>query len=685
MVPMSVPPPALRSGRMLARSRSPAISVAVLVFAIICGFLSVGIGAHSVTGSAVGGYDIGKDVGVRGPSIIRATRTAHKDGNVRKRRWLEEVHLQEGWLIRSFHSWQVYLYSHGTLYPIPDAQTFHDLGYSNKDTIYEFEDSQLKAFPIGAPLGGANNTQNEVNIINPKNPGAVKSFHNSSNHDRGFVFCGGVHHIPDILGVVHQLRHIWKLNMSVTVAHCGEMDDDAVKYLNGKHINVMNMCVNETVVGMTRDFASHRLRGFFCKAAALVLSPYQETIISDLDVVFFKDPLSVLASRAYQETGAVYFRDKHYSGDCNGAFQTGIRKLFTNLTDGQPSGDGYALYSKIQADANGGSLYWRHESNTSEPCYLNFQDSSLIVFDKARHPMTLHYLAQLLPGFALGYGDKEIYWIANTMADEPFSFEPFLVATYGDCGVLLHFDPADVDNSVAALPLYINAEYIIEKIGLFGINLEFQIPNAYKVVSGSYIPGWGFYKTPAMHSSSCSCYLYGCREMPNATNVLLLRAQWERISRGWKNHNDPGNCINIFKENSWIISQAVSTMIVNQDCVHLGCLSTPVYINSSTTYQRDQNSFCDPVSFDAVPSDDLRQKSLAAQLAPTAPKLADLEVVKASGRAVYMYFVNDSSLHMIPNWSTFLHLNLDISNIHGLSDGELSLFPQGEDVWDGMY
>ena len=58
----------------------------------------------------------------------------------------------------------------------------------------------------------------------------------------------------------------------------------------------------------------------------------------------------------------------------------------------------------------------------------------MVLFHKSRLPNTLHILQRLLPIFTLGYGDKEIYWIAATIANEPFSFEPYLAGTYGDCG-----------------------------------------------------------------------------------------------------------------------------------------------------------------------------------------------------------------------------------------------------------
>ena len=47
----------------------------------------------------------------------------------------------------------------------------------------------------------------------------------------------------------------------------------------------------------------------------------------------------------------------------------------------------------------------------------------------------------MLAGFDIGYGDKEMYWIATTAAQEPFAFEPYLAGALGDCGAIVHFDP----------------------------------------------------------------------------------------------------------------------------------------------------------------------------------------------------------------------------------------------------
>ena len=62
---------------------------------------------------------------------------------------------------------------------------------------------------------------------------------------------------------------------------------------------------------------------------------------------------------------------------------------------------------------------------------------------------------------------QELFWLAATIAGEPYAFEPFMAAYYGDCtSVILHYDPNDAALPLAeARPLYINAEHMVE-VGL---------------------------------------------------------------------------------------------------------------------------------------------------------------------------------------------------------------------------
>lgn len=67
----------------------------------------------------------------------------------------------------------------------------------------------------------------------------------------------------------------------------------------------------------------------------------------------------------------------------------------------------------------------------------------------------------MMKSFNFGYGDKEMYWIAATAAEEDYGFEPFVAGGLGDCGALVHFDPTS-STAETAVPWYINAEYLVD-------------------------------------------------------------------------------------------------------------------------------------------------------------------------------------------------------------------------------
>eukprot|EP01034_Spumella_vulgaris_P031852 gene31852-39344_t len=222
---------------------------------------------------------------------------------------------------------------------------------------------------------------------------------------------------------------------------------------------------------MTHDETKHRLHSWFCKTAAVILSPFRETIVVDLDVVFFQQPDLLFEAPAYRKTGTLFFRDRLTFGRkkqnindkilqdvieeyiVQHSAPLGVYTHLSNLTD--------IAHHKIHDD--GISFFWRNVANRDAPSLDNFQDSSVVVVDRARHPVLLEVLRSLLPTFNLGYGDKEIYWVASIISGEPYSFEPFVNGLYGDCGLLLHYDPRAAHDPLNARPFYMNGEWILEK------------------------------------------------------------------------------------------------------------------------------------------------------------------------------------------------------------------------------
>jgi hypothetical protein len=416
-----------------------------------------------------------------------------------------------------------------------------------------------------------------------------------SNHtkSRGMVLCGGNHMVKDALSVIDQTRIIWKSNLLITVAHCGELNDDNIDYLQAINVTVLDICKNSTgseIFGMSRDHGLKRLKSWFCKTAALILSPYDDTMVVDLDVIWFKNPEVLFDSPAYKQTGSLFFRDKLTHGKMKKVKEG---KVFQDyMEDFLTIEGGFNLTSKLAKDqfsSNGISYFWMNLADREKSVYNNFQDSSVILLDRLTHPETLKVLSRLLPKFSIGYGDKEIYWFAATIAREPFSFEPFFCSIYGDCsGLMMHFDPGDILDPSNARAMYINAEWYLSKIKVLGIEYETDLTNP--VIVQTNMSADHLYD---LKEGKCSCHVsnLGCQPIPSYVNALILRAQWERLTR------NKGPCVTIVKDNNTVtdINRALKSMIDDSVCGKYGCAYWPILINETT--KSYSNNFCLPISF----------------------------------------------------------------------------------------
>lgn len=362
-------------------------------------------------------------------------------------------------------------------------------------------------------------------------------FSNASNStkSRGMILCGGNHMIHDIIAAIDQTRITWKSKLPLAVAHCGELYDDNINYLRTMNVTVLDICHNttggSTILGMSADAASRRLKSWFCKTAALILSPYDETMVADLDVIWFKQPEIVFDSPAYKQSGSLFFRDKlTHSNKKRWKEERVYQDLLEDFVVLEGGFNMTADLGKEQFGANGISFFWMNLADRERGAYNNFQDSSLVLLDRSTHPETLRVLTRLLPQFNVGYGDKEIYWFAATIAKEPFSFEPFFCSTYGDCGgFMTHYDPNDVSDPSNAKELYINAEWYLSKIHTLGVDQENQL--TLPVVVQTNMSAEHLYDG---RDGQCSCHAsnLGCQPVPSYINAFILRAQWERLSRG---------------------------------------------------------------------------------------------------------------------------------------------------------
>ena len=133
--------------------------------------------------------------------------------------------------------------------------------------------------------------------------------HKNNEETRGLVVCAGEgDSFLEMISMIEQTRYRLESVLPIVVAHCNELSDESISIiLSVSDVQVLNICTtaNPVIASMSR-----RMSGFFCKPAALILSPFRHTIVADTDDVFFKKPELLFDSPQYLATGTLFFRDR---------------------------------------------------------------------------------------------------------------------------------------------------------------------------------------------------------------------------------------------------------------------------------------------------------------------------------------------------------------------------------------
>jgi len=330
----------------------------------------------------------------------------------------------------------------------------------------------------------------------------------------------------EVQTMISQTRHRMNSTLPIVVAHCNELKDVSISWLLAvRDVQVLNLC---------GEFAalSDRLHGFFCKTAALIASPFEQTMLVDSDVIWFQKPELLFEAPDFVATGTLFFRDRwtqtknkltltkgRHSADALAAYirmlahrehreSSSLSESNNNNNKGNAGNKRRRMQAAQQTSSSTNSnsqllqqmrsrkkvdhmgnltahaeknAYWRHLVFGKGLTLDHMQESSVLLLDAPSHPRMLSILRKILPDFNQGYGDKECYWIAATASGEPFAFEPHVAGSLGDCGAVVHFDPrvpkedvGGATSSFVAAPFFTNAEYLLDlgKISLEGDFLD---------------------------------------------------------------------------------------------------------------------------------------------------------------------------------------------------------------------
>jgi hypothetical protein len=220
--------------------------------------------------------------------------------------------------------------------------------------------------------------------------------------EKGIVMCVGDDEslISDALYTIHRIRVSFKSPVHIAIAHCSELTSDTMRRLQEfGNVTIQNICSQ-----LRSSKQKIRLRGWFCKTQALILSNFNETMLVDADAIFFDDPTKLFSSKEYLEHGALFFRDRmlyESPTERDGLHYEDVVSFIAEESYGAVN-----VTPSIAKDLftkSGHNYFWLHGINGSHyKPFRHVQESSVVVFNKNKLPKTLLVLKRLLPRFTLG-------------------------------------------------------------------------------------------------------------------------------------------------------------------------------------------------------------------------------------------------------------------------------------------
>lgn len=230
----------------------------------------------------------------------------------------------------------------------------------------------------------------------------VQSLTGQTPLGKGMVMCVGndASLIAGALYTIQELRNVWKSLLPVAVNHCNELSIQTQSlFTKFQNVTVVNMCDNNTPKTERK-----RLKGWFCKTKALITSKFEETLVVDTDVLWFKDPTQLFNAPGYLATGALFFRDRFLYVSISEADGLETEKVtrFIEFESKQAIKIDNTS-AKVLSESNGINFFWRHAANSSHSKAIrHVQESSAIVFNANRLPKTILVMSRLLQNFRLG-------------------------------------------------------------------------------------------------------------------------------------------------------------------------------------------------------------------------------------------------------------------------------------------
>jgi len=147
---------------------------------------------------------------------------------------------------------------------------------------------------------------------------------------RGVVICASESHVHNLLDTLYFLRNKWMSELPIVIVHCNEILNTSDSKYSAYSVKFLNICRSRLSTFRSIEDQIKRLKSFYCKPAALISSPFPETMIFDVDTIWFNKLDLLFEAKDYIRTGALFFRDRFITFGRNFTFSL---KIAANNSD----------------------------------------------------------------------------------------------------------------------------------------------------------------------------------------------------------------------------------------------------------------------------------------------------------------------------------------------------------------
>ncbi|DAZ92879.1 TPA: hypothetical protein N0F65_011582 [Lagenidium giganteum] len=296
------------------------------------------------------------------------------------------------------------------------------------------------------------------------------------------------------------------VDLPIEVPHCGDLAPEMQQRLMkiDSRLRIYDVCAlaahqTDPLAPQSQWFCrdlkhcQERFRSFYIKVLSVVLSRFQEVMLVDADVMFFRSPMALWQSMQYATTGTFFFHDRicydtDFLGeriDANNDRYRAMHAFLSTFNLDPFRGIPTLPRPRARTDVAGGSL---NISEPFEPSEFLLQshswnsrsghqmDSSLLLWNKERQPRATAILAHFISlcgSYPPSHGDKEFFFLASELAETQYGFSDYNVGSLGWevnanrtqlCGDMVQYSPSNAGNASAARLLYINSKHFLDDV-----------------------------------------------------------------------------------------------------------------------------------------------------------------------------------------------------------------------------